>query len=242
MTKHRYENQKYMKIQYYHFLSLIFLQIFWIIVQVAIWLGIIWLLVPKIFKYIIAPNFDGSYNPKKDPVPKGFSSKTQNLPQNNDPVVEINEDTGIYAIKFGEYRTFDLGLVECYYNGQYYSSKPSESSESASKNETKRNFKPLHFTGLSKKSSQDFRGSVEEYIMRWSVDGENPILETSIIKSSKTCSLVFKTCFLDNIKGWSAKEKKNKKDKRPLCSFPCFQNNSRNLRIFTYRDMIFSPR
>jgi hypothetical protein len=202
-------------------------KILWIVVQILIWVGIGWLLVPKIFKYIIAPNFDGTYHPKKDPMPQNI----QLTEQDNDARVDINSETGSYAIRFGERRDFDDGIVELFFDGRWYSSDPSKSKEYR-----KANYLPLRFLGSSAQSGSDFRGPVQIYSMKWAIEGSDPVLETSILKHAETHSLVFKTVFL----------KENPKSsignyQEPMCAFPCFKNNSHNLRIFTYRDMIFSP-
>ena len=202
-------------------------KILWIVIQILFWLGIIWLLIPKVFKYIISPNFDGTYHPKKDPMPENIILTEQD----NDARVDINPDTGSYAIRLGERRDFDEGIVELYYNGKWYSSDPSKSKEYR-----KHKYFSLTFLGLSKSSGSDFRGPVESYKMTWSIGDSEPVLETSILKSSDTHSLVFKTVFLkENSDSFVGNYQE------PLCAFPCFKNNSHNLRIFTYRDMIFSP-
>jgi hypothetical protein len=195
----------------------------WILIRLLILggiLGLIWLLVPTIFRFIVAPNFDGSYEPKKDTI----QIPMQLPPQNLVPELKIVKNQGTYSIHFGDGRALTNGKVKIHWKNQWYSSSPSVK-------ELK-----LEFIEEQQAPSQGPLGRSKNIAWTWQISGTSHRFQTVFHLFEAQPFLLFETNVIGGLDNLTI----GIFDQANVV-FPCFDNESYNQRIFTYRNGIFCP-
>jgi hypothetical protein len=228
--------------------------LFWLI-RVFIVVGVVWLLVPYVFRQFIAPHFDGSYaynkrdfnEDKKTPIRKSITA------QNNEVVLEFDKSIPEYRIRFGDDRILSNGRLRVYYNAAWHSSKP-EAGE-----------KPITIRSIIESNQnpqffKDFQGNFKRITVEWIIKEDmvpivtnfdiytkgviianepDLISKDSSNKNLNITNLNFIECSIEFPEGLNNCSTGDFNS--PLFNFPLFQNESPNERMLGFKNMVFSP-
>lgn len=224
-----------------------------LVIEILIIAGIIWLLLPYIFRIFVAPNFDGSYRYKKEDFENDkLTPKKDNLPpQNNDFLFEFEKKTYRYKIKFGENRTLNNGKIKIHYKNNWYSNIPTIDEKSLIFREE--NTQELSIQKAF--STNGFNGEIQKYSIIWQLEGTDIKIVTNIMvfkkgiiemedpdlpKKNETITnfnfIVFELEFPDGLDNCSTGVLNNQ-----IIHYPCLENESPNKRFLTFINGIFSP-
>jgi hypothetical protein len=190
------------------------------ILEFCIILGIIWLILPYAFKWVVAKHFDGSYEPKKDTL----TAPNDLPPQNNTPAITIDTENKSYEITFGKDRKFTQGRIKILVNGIWYAANPIE-------NEQK-----LLFKGEEKTSEATNLGEANKTTWNWEIPDTQSQFSTVFYIYEKKNYLLFEFSSTTGIPNTSIAD-----PEIANCVFPAFENKSHNKRIFGYKNTIFTP-
>jgi len=181
---------------------------------------LIYLLLPFGWK-IFASWYNAAYKPNKldqiaQPKPKQL--------QDSIPTVSVDEAGG-YRISFGVAREFISGTLQIHYQGQWYSSHPSQIKD-----------KSLKLISIEEFSGSDIFGTFQKKVLKWNLEGTSISIQNNIIMYPNQPILQFQLEFPSGLKEVSTE---NLHD--PIFEFPCFKLEGPNQRVLAYRYGIFSP-
>ncbi len=220
------------------------------IIALVVIIELIWLLVPYLFHIIGAPKLDGSYKYSKiDFESDGKTPKNTLLSiQENDFRFEFDQTLSEYRIKFGESRNLTKGKIRLLTEGVWYSSNPERDEKRIFvKNITETKKETNAFRGLS--------GDFKRITVEWTLE-ENPVRLITHFDMYNNCTLKVEESDLHNTE--VVIEDLNFilftlefPDGLASCStgdfntlsvnFPCFNNESSNQRMLTFKNSMFSP-
>lgn len=231
----------------------IFYDILKLVVEILIIAGLVWLLLPYIFRIFVAPNFDGSYRYKKEDFEKdGITPKKENLtPQNNVVLLEIDKKTYQYRIKFGENRTLNNGKIKIHYNKNWYSNLPTDGEKSLVFKEELNRELPVQKAFLK----NGLKAECRVYSVLWQLEGADIKIITNFMvftngqiemqdpdlsKKNEIIPnlnfIVFELEFPDGLDKCATGILNNQ-----MVHYPCLENESPNKRFLTFINGIFSP-
>ncbi|WP_371805083.1 hypothetical protein [Candidatus Lokiarchaeum ossiferum] len=183
-------------------------------------LGIVWFLLPYYFKYIRILDYDGTYDPKKDTIKKPTPLSIQTTIGK----LLLDKKNLSYSIDFGGNRKFTNGTVQIYYKSKLYSSYSSQL-------ETQ-----LTFRGEKHQEGTNDLGIFHKTIWTWQIPQTELTFQTQFLEFPEKDYIIFQFHVEDSISNINIKQMK-----QPNVKFPCFNNESYNQRILTYRDAQFHP-
>ncbi len=198
--------------------------VFWTIISLTLLCIIAYLILPWIFKRFVSPLFNASY--KFDSQNFNDKNHTANSPQNNQPQIIFNEESGIYNILFGEGRTFSKGIVKVRHEQKVFSNL----------NDSNNNFNNLIIKKITKEKKEDKFGQFKQ--TKVSCELANTDIEI-ILTIRKYIQKSFVTFTLSAPKGLKDMATGTYEDL--ITGFPSFYNESPNTNVFTYRHAIFCP-
>lgn len=228
----------------------ILLEILEVIIAILVIIGLVWLLLPYIFHFFVSPNMNATYTySKKDFEEDGITPIKKKLStQNNEYVFEWDTESGKYSVEFGEGRKLTDGLLKVRYNNNWYSTSPT-------RKEKKLIFRADVESSEKPKNFQDIEGDFYRITIEWTLE-QTPIRLKTHINMYKKASITVKepdlpagsdtienvNCiffqieFPDGLEGCTTE-----KFDDPIFMFPCFENQSPNKRMLSYKNTIFSP-
>ncbi|MHA1341001.1 MAG: hypothetical protein ACTSRZ_14865 [Promethearchaeota archaeon] len=235
-----------------------------LIVGLTVILGLVWLFLPSIFRFFVAPNFDGSYKYNRKDFKKMAEFSVP--PQNNDFTFEFDEKKQTYSIRFGDQRILSNGFVRIRHNGQWFSS--SKNKVAVKRNEKKLVLKEFREEQPNSQLLGNLQGAgdLKRFCAKWeleSAESEKPGVPPKIftyfnlfkntkfeieepdlmLNNSENKEIVKNLNFIIfEIKFENGLTKCNNKNfDEPIFEFPAFENQSPNKRYFTYKNGIFTP-
>lgn len=233
---------------------MVFLEILWfILLSIGIVLaiiGLIWLILPYAFRFFVAPHFDGCYKYNKNDFQENGKTPIRNeiSDQENNFIFEFDKNIPEYQIIFGENRKLSGGKIKIHYNGSWYSTNPE-------KNEKKILFRAELETSDISTEFLGLKGICNRITIEWTLEltGIRLISHFGLFKNCQLKTkepdlkyksgmknginfIVFSLEFPDGLENCTTGQ-----FSKPIFKFPCFQNESDNKRIFSYKNEIFSP-
>jgi len=170
---------------------------------------------------LISGKFEASYKydskdfKKKNPLPAQESTNFS---------YHFYFQSGYYEITFGEERKIANGIVKMTLDGITYSSKPVK------------NEKTLKMKDNFKMEREDLFGNFLQYSVSWDLEGRDYYFMTNFNLYPDKGFIIFEQHFPEQIKN-----RIPGKYTTPTTQFPCFENESLNKRIFTFRRGLFYP-
>jgi hypothetical protein len=229
------------------------LDIIKLIVEILVIAGIAWLAVPYVFRFFVAPNFNGAYQYNKhDFEQDGITPKKVAFsPQKNNFTFDWDATKHEYLINFGENRDLNSGKIKIHYNGVWYSSKPDT-------DEKLLVFKQdLQIDSSATKSfnTPSFKGDQHNKTLLWTLDNTEinvitrfvwftdcqlEIKEPDLVPKTEVLKnlnfIIFELEFPDGLDNCTTGVLNDQ-----IIQFPCLENNSPNIRFLTFINGIFSP-
>ena len=133
--------------------------------------------------------------------------------------------TGGYRISFGVAREFTGGTLQIHYQGQWYSSHPSQNKD-----------KSLRLISIEESSGSDTFGTFQKKTLKWNLEGTSISIQSNIIIYPNQPILQFQLEFPSGLKEISTKNLQI-----PVFKFPCFTLEGPNQRVLAYKFGVFSP-
>ncbi|MFO8020164.1 MAG: hypothetical protein R6U96_16185 [Promethearchaeia archaeon] len=187
---------------------------------------VIYFLLPWIFRKFVSPKLNATYEYDSNDFKDGNPVVEEELtPQINRPRIEINKETGIYSITFGEVRNLLEGIVEVRCNGTNYTTHKSLG----------RKKKALRIREVNESEGSDKLGKFKQTKILYDLEGETPEIIALINDYINKNYITFELKFPENLKGTATGE-----FEKLITKFPSFLNESPNINIFTYRDSVFA--
>ncbi|MEJ2279062.1 MAG: hypothetical protein P8Y70_15145 [Candidatus Lokiarchaeota archaeon] len=191
----------------------------------AVFFSAVYLLLPWIFRKFVSPLFNATYVYKANDFKQKKEGKIASL-QSHTPTIEINKDSGIFEVTFGDKRKLIAGLVKVYTHSIQYSNEETLTKKVG----------PLKLKKYKEAKSEDKLGKFNQFIFYFEFSSEMIPLE-----------LIFKEYLNKNFIVFELRLPKGLKHtfrgdfNKLITSFPSFINKSPNKKIFTFRHAIFCP-
>ncbi len=198
------------------------------IVVLLILLPTIWLILPFIFRFLVARYFDGSYDYKKDTI----KTEKPYPPQKNEYLLHADKENMTYSVSFGEGRNLTEGQVEVHFDGKIYASYDVSELDPEK-------YKSLKLFDESEEEIETDLGKAVKTCWKWLIPTTSYTFRTSFIQlkdESRKNILIFESSTETGIEKTSSDDYDI-----PVLNFPIFRNESPNKRIFTYKDLVFCP-
>ncbi|MBD3353510.1 MAG: hypothetical protein GF364_18650, partial [Candidatus Lokiarchaeota archaeon] len=221
-----------------------------IIIEIVVIVGIVWMLLPYVFRFFVAPRFDGSYKYSKDDFEEDGVTvkKVQVTEQTNKFSFNLDKDSHIYNIKFGKDRELSNGIVRIHYDGDWYSTKPGRLEKKIMyRTEVESAEKPIQFKKM--------KGKFKKIIIEWTLektairlitkfhmfkdfvlDIADPDLDYGEAQKEHFNFIIFELEFPDAMEDVATGKFDN-----PMMEFPNLKNLSPNKRMLSFKNGIFSP-
>lgn len=200
------------------------------VILMLILLGILILLlfIVSVLGYYLTPFYlerlaekdDATYQyRKKTYMEEPFYQLTQQDPF---PQLNVDKESGLYSVMFGDKRTLQDGLVKIHFSGKWYSSQPEKTEQS------------LILIEYEVSTEEDHLGMHTVRRLYWQC--ENNTIQTVFKEYQKSPILIFGCHFPEGLDNVSTKD-----FYEPIIVFPSFKNLSFNKKIFTFRNNLFAP-
>ncbi len=203
----------------------IFNLILLIIFSLTLFITLIFLLLPWLFRLFFSPKFNASYIYNSKDFKKKEKLSMFKIEQEQFQI-NYDDNIGTYSILFGSNIEFINGIIKIRHRSCNYSNYRSN----------KRHSKILELVSSTEEENRDRLGFFKSIITRFRLEDEERYLNISIKHYVNQNFIIFDLNIPEGLKNTSSG-----KSSKVISSFPSFVNKNFNKKVFTYRNKIFCP-